>query len=257
MSALVNHHLHSSTQRSPAESRLPSHSVCQVTPITGAGPLGDSDSTRSFRQHSFAARYPPALLMFTPPLSQPPQTRPAPSRANLVPDELLVPQEPAPAALPWSQKYKVARRLRWSAVLVPLALVLLVATTRFLSHPVAFDLLIPGAHKEPHTWTEMILDWSPHMAHTSPSHPHDVLVRRSATPTVAPPLPQNPALPTPFPQPFDTTLSTNFSTTQCYNFFLNMTQTTPFRSCRPFSLLLTHSHEFQEVMSLKSGNRMD
>ena len=195
--------------------------------------------------------------MFTPPLSQPPQTRPAPSRANLVPDELLVPQEPAPAALPWSQKYKVARRLRWSAVLVPLALVLLVATTRFLSHPVAFDLLIPGAHKEPHTWTEMILDWSPHMAHTSPSHPHDVLVRRSATPTVAPPLPQNPALPTPFPQPFDTTLSTNFSTTQCYNFFLNMTQTTPFRSCRPFSLLLTHSHEFQEVMSLKSGNRMD
>lgn len=174
--------------------------------------------------------------MFTPPPSpQPPPIRPPP---------LPVPDQHAPATIPSSQKYTVARRMRWSVVLVPLTLVLLVIVTRFLPHPVAFDLLIPDAQKAGVAWTEIIWDWSPHTGHSPPS---DAPLRRSATPTVAPPVPHNPVLPTPFPQPFDTTLSTNFSTNQCYNFFLNMTQTTPFRACRPFSLLLTHSHEFQEV----------
>ncbi|KAL4066996.1 hypothetical protein V8B97DRAFT_1874238 [Scleroderma yunnanense] len=202
--------------------------------------------------------------MFTPPSSpQPPRNRS--SCVNLVPDELLVPPESSPASVivPLSPKHKVAHHLRWSVILVPLTLILIVATTRFLSHPAAFDLLIPGAQRERRTWTENIMDWSPHMAHAQahppPTHAGHVLplLRRSATPTVAPTVPQNPVLPTPFPQPFDTTLSTNFSTTQCYNFFLNMTQTTPFRSCRPFSLLLTHSHEFQEAQNNITAMNID
>ncbi|KAL5499163.1 hypothetical protein ACEPAH_1681 [Sanghuangporus vaninii] len=56
-----------------------------------------------------------------------------------------------------------------------------------------------------------------------------------------------PVLPTPFPQPFDTTGATGNVTTQtCANFFTNMTQTLPFRSCRPFSLLEQFSSEFIE-----------
>ena len=67
-----------------------------------------------------------------------------------------------------------------------------------------------------------------------------------------PPIPDEnnnpPALPTPFPQPFDTTGATSNVTTQaCANFFTNMTQTLPFRSCRPFSLLEQFSFEFIEV----------
>ncbi|EPS95249.1 hypothetical protein FOMPIDRAFT_1025863 [Fomitopsis schrenkii] len=54
-----------------------------------------------------------------------------------------------------------------------------------------------------------------------------------------------PVLPTPFPQPFDSTgITTNFSTEECHNFFVNMTQTAPFRQCRPFSMLIQHSSAF-------------
>lgn len=57
-----------------------------------------------------------------------------------------------------------------------------------------------------------------------------------------------PVLPTPFPQPFDSTgITTNFSTDGCRNFFLNMTQAQPFRQCRPFSMLIQHSSAFIEV----------
>ncbi|KAL5523183.1 hypothetical protein ACEPAF_1450 [Sanghuangporus sanghuang] len=68
-----------------------------------------------------------------------------------------------------------------------------------------------------------------------------------------PPVPDTsnpPALPTPFPQPFDTTGATSNVTTQtCANFFTNMTQTLPFRSCRPFSLLEQFSSEFIEAQT--------
>ncbi|KAI6044037.1 hypothetical protein EDC04DRAFT_2866192 [Pisolithus marmoratus] len=198
--------------------------------------------------------------MFTPPPSPiPPKTRPPPSPAHLASDELLVPAT-APPLVPVvtssPSRYKSARRLRWSVLVVPFMLILIAAATRFLAHPAAFDLLVPGAENKWDQWSEKILDWRPHSGHSHPSQPHDhlgtpspILSRRAATPTVAPPVPQNPMLPTPFPQPFDTTLSTNFSTTECYNFFLNMTQTTPFRSCRPFSLLVTHSQAFQEAQN--------
>lgn len=194
--------------------------------------------------------------MFTPPPSPtPPKTRPPPSPVHLVSDGLLVPTTIpplAPVVTSAPSKYAVARRLRWSVLVVPFTLILIAATTRFLTHPVAFDLLIPGAENKWDQWTERIFDWTPHSGHSHPPRPHPTspsLSRRAATPTTVPPVPQNPTLPTPFPQPFDTTLSTNFSTTECYSFFLNMTQTLPFRSCRPFSLLVTHSEAFQEAQN--------
>lgn len=139
--------------------------------------------------------------------------------------------------------------IRWTIVFVPLALILLAASTRFQVHPIAFDLLSTDGDHERTKWTK-VADWSLH-------EPHKVagnrLVKKStsATPstaTPAPTVPVNPVLPTPFPQPFDTTLSANFSTTSCYDFFLNMTQVDAFRSCRPFSLLIATSNAFVEVI---------
>ncbi|KAH9979744.1 hypothetical protein BJV74DRAFT_981875 [Russula compacta] len=59
-----------------------------------------------------------------------------------------------------------------------------------------------------------------------------------------PTIPASPVLPTPFPQPFDTTLGSNFTTNSCQTFFTNMTQTLPFRQCRPFSFLSQTSSSF-------------
>ena len=57
----------------------------------------------------------------------------------------------------------------------------------------------------------------------------------------------SPVLPTPFPQPFDTTLANNFTTNSCQTFFTNMTQSLPFRQCRPFSFLSQTSSAFLQV----------
>ncbi len=43
-----------------------------------------------------------------------------------------------------------------------------------------------------------------------------------------------PTLPTPFPQTFDAGIAQNFSSISCSNFFANMTNSAPYRSCRPF-----------------------
>ena len=141
-------------------------------------------------------------------------------------------------------KRRFHRSIRYTIALVPLTLVLLAAYTRFRVHPAVFDLLSTDGDRT--TWTKLA-DWSLHEPHKAASN-H--LVKRSTpntTPT--PTVPENPVLPTPFPQPFDTTLSTNFSTTSCYDFFVNMTQVDAFRTCRPFSLLLTTSHAFVMVSS--------
>ncbi|KAF9061715.1 hypothetical protein BDP27DRAFT_1369409 [Rhodocollybia butyracea] len=58
-----------------------------------------------------------------------------------------------------------------------------------------------------------------------------------------------PDLPTPFPQPWDSAIAQNFSTTSCYNFFLNMTNMQDFRSCRPFGLLESTSDVFADLQT--------
>ena len=59
-----------------------------------------------------------------------------------------------------------------------------------------------------------------------------------------------PILPTPFPQAFDGGVAQNFSTMGCASFFANMTSSAPFRTCRPFSLLLGTSAAFINVRCL-------
>lgn len=57
------------------------------------------------------------------------------------------------------------------------------------------------------------------------------------------------AVPNPFPQPFDASLSYNFTTAQCFNYFTNFTQDLSFRQCRPLSLLISSSDAFYSAQS--------
>ena len=91
---------------------------------------------------------------------------------------------------------------------------------------------------------------SPTPSSTTPSpssaSPKKTLVSDQLVPTVpnGPPI-----LPTPFPQAFDGGVAQNFSTLSCASFFSNMTSAAPFRTCRPFSLLLGTSAAFINVRS--------
>ncbi|KAL0062048.1 hypothetical protein AAF712_011126 [Marasmius tenuissimus] len=77
-------------------------------------------------------------------------------------------------------------------------------------------------------------------------------VTGQAIPTV-PSTPPN--LPTPFPQPFDSDFGQNFSAQSCYDFLMNMTNTQPFRTCRPFGMLVTGSDSFSDAsLSLETLN---
>ncbi|KAG2156726.1 uncharacterized protein EDB93DRAFT_864229 [Suillus bovinus] len=206
--------------------------------------------------------------MFTPPPS------PLPFKSS----ELLklemtndTPTHANPSAFPtcsYHSKQKYTLTLRWTIILVPITLIAIGVSTRLFIHPMAFDAFSPTPTYGWKSWTKSLTDWSLHEKHkpienllqlavvsdtsTSP------FIKRStlpATPTPTPTVPVNPTLPTPFPQPYDTTLSSHFSTTSCYNFFLNMTQTDALRSCRPFSLLLTHSQAFiQEQDDINATN---
>ncbi|KAI0370547.1 hypothetical protein BV20DRAFT_1035778 [Pilatotrama ljubarskyi] len=164
-------------------------------------------------------------------------------------------------------KKRIARRTKWAVFLVPLVLALIGLSTRYLTHPAAFDALRPRS-----SWrnvADSVTDWRPHKRHAAPDPaPADTAQATtigSAKPTgsslslassaseaaptavdtsktTVPSAP--PVLPTPFPQPFDQSLSTNFTTVACQAFFTNMTQTAPFRECRPFSLLVSDSSAF-------------
>jgi hypothetical protein len=167
----------------------------------------------------------------------------------------------------WDRKRRVAWRTGMMVIIVPLMLVLgTLALTRFPSHSFFLSLL---AGPSP----------SPHIDVATPSDGigpplHALHRRQSGTitmptsapsgsgivfPTATSSSPKNPsgdvptipsppvALPTPFPQAFDTTMSDNFTTNSCKTFFTNMTQTLPFRQCRPFSFLSQSSSAFLQV----------
>jgi hypothetical protein len=167
-------------------------------------------------------------------------------------------------------KRATSRRTKWAALIVPLVLVLITGTTRYLTHPAALDVLSGSFERGSHR--PSLTDWRPHKRHPAPqavggtsssnvafptappttSSPLPVAVSTSTTTTPAsqavPTIPSvPPVLPTPFPQVFDTSLQANFSTQGCQNFFLNMSSAVPFNACRPFSLLLQSSSAFGQV----------
>ncbi|KAJ7247850.1 hypothetical protein B0H12DRAFT_1020437 [Mycena haematopus] len=174
---------------------------------------------------------------------------------------------------PETLKRRIGRRTRWTVVFVPIVLILITVSTRCLTHPAALDMFSEPASLNWESLSELASDWTPHKRHL-PTVPRDSLASTggtqsssiasltgasSAAPAASasllpisdqtvPTVPASPpALPTPFPQPFDSSLSQNFSSLSCFNFFSNMTNTPAFRSCRPFSLLLQASEGFLEA----------
>ncbi|KAI1783246.1 hypothetical protein LXA43DRAFT_355224 [Ganoderma leucocontextum] len=171
-------------------------------------------------------------------------------------------EDPCSYTLP--EKKRIGRRIRWTALLVPLVLIFVALSTRYLTYPAAFDVLSTSRSS---TWSTAP-DWTPHKRHAAPdplpatsgiattvqnTRPTgsslSIAASASAAPTTVNPgntkVPSSPpVLPTPFPQPFDSTFSTNFQTVACQNFMTNMTQTAAFRECRPFSLLVGDSNAF-------------
>jgi hypothetical protein len=161
---------------------------------------------------------------------------------------------PGPGPSSHEQKLAIGRRTGWVVLLVPLVVFLTTVSTRFVLHPVAFDVF-----SSPPSWTTLVtkgMNWTPHKRHPLPypQGPSSNLTTSSntATPTTTsqpvPTIPSSPpTLPTPFPQPFDSGLAQNFSSVSCYNFFANMTAALDFRACRSFSLLLSSSADFIDV----------
>jgi hypothetical protein len=177
-------------------------------------------------------------------------------------------------------KRRTAWRTGLTVITLPLLLALAALLTRFTSRPLFLGLLAglsPGTRVHLATGTDRAV-YSAHAhthalhrrqtgASTMPSEPSTsgaagiVFPTPSKTSNSTPPPPppppepvptipsEPPVLPTPFPQPFDTTLGTNFTTNSCENFFLNMTQSLPFRECRPFSFLSQTSTSFLQAQS--------
>jgi hypothetical protein len=172
------------------------------------------------------------------------------------------------------RKRLVGRKTKWAVVLVPLILVLITAFNRFASQPIMFNFLTSSsASSNWHSWPPNVDVWRSHRQHlssrtfdngsqklsvapvhskssssssSSPSSSSSTAETTSQTPAI-PTIPSTAVVPTPFPQPLDSSFQNNFSSVSCYNFFLNMTNTLPFRACRPFSLLLQSSEAFLEV----------
>jgi hypothetical protein len=156
---------------------------------------------------------------------------------------------------------RVGRRIKWMAILVPLTLILITLSLRYVTHPAALDLLLPDlpSPSGPRTWKSCLSDWSPHIRHRRQSAPTSSISFPGGSPTASaapsssgpaqslPTIPSTPpVLPTPFPRPFDTSFTRNF-TNECYGFFVNISSAPSFLSCRPFSLLLQSSQQFIEV----------
>lgn len=179
--------------------------------------------------------------------------------------------EAAATAHAEKQLYKqtTTRRIRWTILLVPAVLVLVALTTRQLaSRPKIIE------HVEEH-WSSTVHERRhihkrvpQTLSLSDPTVPTDTSALTTAEATSAgsqtsqvptsttlsqtqqtiPPVPDNPVLPTPFPQPFDSGFSSSNLTLQsCANALTNMTQSDSFRACRPLSLLEEYSEAFIEV----------
>ncbi|THU95232.1 hypothetical protein K435DRAFT_897708 [Dendrothele bispora CBS 962.96] len=167
---------------------------------------------------------------------------------------------PSPHSSRDEPKRRLASRLKWASLLIPLSLIVLTLTTRWSSHPAIMDFFGVVQQVQDHQHPDSHSLFEIHKRHPSPQLVADVSVSVSSnsssssptpTPTVStaqsvPTIPSSPpVLPTPFPQPWDQSgLSLNFSTQGCFNFFQNMTNTDPFRSCRSFAMLSAWSSSF-------------
>lgn len=212
--------------------------------------------------------------MFTPPSSPRPkpgasfadEKPPQPSQSSryLSPPPTTPTPTPSPKSSHQSQedgKRRTGRRFRIAVILVPIVLIAITVTARFISQgppPVLSSLSTSWSW--PHLFSStpcekqperVVLDKREPSPQTQPTSTTSSPAPTSSslpTSTTVPTVPSTaPALPTPFPQSFDGVIAKNFSTVSCMNFFTNMINAQPFRSCRPFSLLLETSNDFVQV----------
>jgi len=193
--------------------------------------------------------------MFTPP----PSPRPT---AHFTP--VSNPTSPSSVDPMLGAKKRTGRQFRWAVVIVPLVLMAITISARLLSS------VTPFSPPSPVSWHGLIADGSNRRSHRRHPLPEPQLQQSASSssssststsaPTsstgianqITPTVPSSPPpLPTPFPQPFDGSLAQNFSSLPCFNFFGNMTNTQPFRACRPFSLLLQSSDSFINVSTVQ------
>ncbi|GAB1518948.1 hypothetical protein RhiTH_002013 [Rhizoctonia solani] len=199
--------------------------------------------------------------MFTPPPS------PLPT-----PNDPLATAGSAPLA-PKPKHGRLSAHQRFLGLVVPVVvLVIITLTSRHaVTGPIDIDIEAPAPYVASH-WANRVASLKHHIPRQLVSlDPADEL-RRTPIPTptattsaldttapqqlgagissVAPAIP-DPAwpVPTPFPQPFDSSLSFNFSTPACSSFFSSFTTNMTFRACRPFSLLLGTSNSFFNIQS--------
>ncbi|KZV99442.1 hypothetical protein EXIGLDRAFT_605737 [Exidia glandulosa HHB12029] len=143
-------------------------------------------------------------------------------------------------------KKAAGRRLRLYALLVPLVLVALTLLSR------RWQQSRPRHHAPISLFKRA--DDDPDSSSSSLSSSSTSTATESTTP-VATGVPQAPGaddpviVPTPFPQPFDASLSANFTTTTCRDFFITFTQSKAFRPCRSFGLLFANSRAFFQAQS--------
>jgi hypothetical protein len=168
------------------------------------------------------------------------------------------------------RKRQIAWRTGLTVIILPLLLALITLVMRFSSRPFFLDSL---AGPSPRTRVNFAIGnvRAGHSAHALHRRQTSTTTLQSDKPSSTssaagvdfpsqtsssspppsgsvPMIPSSPpVLPTPFPQPFETTLSLNFTTNSCTTFFLNMTQSLPFRQCRPFSFLSQTSSSFLQV----------
>ncbi|KAH6896281.1 hypothetical protein BKA70DRAFT_1231758 [Coprinopsis sp. MPI-PUGE-AT-0042] len=209
--------------------------------------------------------------MFTPPPSPQPHrlviTPPSPQPIERL--SLMADSTPPEHYTVHEEKKATGRRFRFMVLLVPVVLIAITLTARLLTAEHSsydFSSLSDSLWQHSLSGGELRLQHSSlHKRNPDPQAP-DIAIDSSAAssgtsgrPTgtasnpsassqanqVTPTVPDTPpVLPTPFVQPFDGSLPQNFSSPTCLNFFTNMTNSRPFRSCRPFSLLLQTSDEF-------------
>jgi hypothetical protein len=188
---------------------------------------------------------------------------------------LTPPPSPRPFSVPppySSQpqlKKAAGRRYTFWVLLLPLCLIVLTLASHYphlingwnsqtlfhnplrSSHTTRSVDIIPLNRRQPSTTSAPILSNPFSQASATPSmsapqsSPSATKNGLPVVPTISPDTPG--ILPTPFPQPFDVSLSSNFSSSQCQDFFLSFTQDTNFRRCRPISLLLGTSQQFNQV----------
>ncbi|THH09891.1 hypothetical protein EW146_g8547 [Bondarzewia mesenterica] len=224
-----------------------------ASPLPPSHPTGSLD-TPSLMSTSTSA--PPTSPPSSPSPVRPPHAQTAVLEAQQDPHHL--------------HKQRIAQRTRLTMILVPLILILITVSTRYTAHPKVLDLFSdPSLDSYPH-WSDLT-DWDPHPAHprrqdtssiftvaSSITFPSSLSLKPTATVSSAsgtqsastglPTIPTaTPVLPTPFPQPFDSTMNQQYSTVGCLQFITNMTNTDPFRQCRPFSLLMRTSSAFIQV----------